>query len=163
MEYIKTTVNEKSDGQCIFCKMLAQDADDRNYILHRFPSCFLVMNLYPYTSGHLMVVPSRHTSDFQSISPEEHSEMGRVIALAQEILKECFSPHGFNIGMNLGRSAGAGVLDHLHYHVVPRWSGDANFMSSISETRVLSEGLSDSWSRLKTALESRLLEKSKVT
>jgi ATP adenylyltransferase len=160
MEYIKTTVNDKTDGQCIFCKMLEQGADDRNFVLHRFPSCFLVMNLYPYTSGHLMVVPLRHTSDFQSISPEEHREMGRVIALAQEILKECFSPHGYNIGMNLGRSAGAGIIDHLHYHIVPRWSGDANFMSSIGDTRVMSEGLSESWARLKTSLELRLKEKS---
>ena len=156
MEYIKTTVNEQTDGQCIFCKMLEQNADDRNFVLHRFDTCFLVMNLYPYTSGHLMVVPLRHTADFSSFTSSEHGEIGRVLALAQDILKDCFSPHGFNIGMNLGRSAGAGILDHLHYHVVPRWTGDANFMSAVGDTRVMSEGLSESWARLKAALDKRL-------
>jgi ATP adenylyltransferase len=156
MEYIKTTVKQNDDDGCVFCRMLEQRQDEEHLILHRFERVFLVMNLYPYTSGHLMVVPTRHTADYSSLSLEEHQDFGRTMALAQCILDECFSPHGFNIGMNLGRSAGAGILDHLHYHVVPRWSGDANFMTSVGETRVMSEALPDSWRRLKAALDKRL-------
>jgi ATP adenylyltransferase len=155
MEYIKTTVKDNHD-ECVFCKMLSDSDDRANLILHRFERCFLVMNLYPYTSGHLMVVPTRHTADFAGLSLEEHADFGRTLALAQSILTECFSPHGFNIGMNLGRSAGAGIQDHLHYHIVPRWSGDANFMTAVSETRVMSESLGDSWQRLRDALKDKL-------
>lgn len=156
MEYIKTTVQDNSGDACVFCEMLADPDDRKHLILHRFERCFLVMNLYPYTSGHLMVVPTRHTADFSGLTIEEHAEFGRTLALAQSILVECFSPHGFNIGMNLGRTAGAGIQDHLHYHIVPRWSGDANFMTAVGQTRVMSESLDDSWLRLKEALKKRL-------
>ncbi|RQV99991.1 HIT domain-containing protein [bacterium] len=156
MEYIKTTVQDNPDAACVFCEMLAASDDRKNLILHRFERCFLLMNLFPYTSGHLMVVPTRHTADFSSITLEEHADFGRTLALAQCILTECFAPHGFNIGMNLGRPAGAGIQDHLHYHIVPRWSGDANFMTAVGHTRVMSEGLDDSWQRLKEALKNRI-------
>ena len=156
MEYIRSTVKEPADTGCVFCAMLNEQDDVKNLILHRFPRCFLVLNLYPYTNGHLMVVPLRHTAEFASITPEEHTEMGDVLALAQKVIAECFTPHGFNIGMNLGRSAGAGVVGHLHYHIVPRWSGDSNFMSTVGHTRVMSESLPESYARLKIAIDKQL-------
>lgn len=152
MTYILETVKQDKPDGCIFCDMAAQSDDQRNLILWRGASCFLVMNLYPYNSGHMMAIPLRHTADFASLTPGEHAELGDALNLARQALELCFSPHGFNIGMNLGRAAGAGILDHLHYHIVPRWSGDSNFMSAVGETKVLSESLPESFSRLRKAI-----------
>ena len=150
MEYILSTVKEPEDG-CVFCKLLAENDDQRNLIIHRGRLAFIVMNLYPYNSGHLMVVPYRHTGDFASLNMEEHLELADLIRKAQFALTSALHPHGFNIGMNLGRASGAGIVDHLHYHVVPRWSGDSNFMSATAETKVMSESLPETWNRIRTA------------
>jgi ATP adenylyltransferase len=150
MPYIMSTVKEKDDG-CVFCTMLAKAEDEKNLILHRGRAAFVVMNLFPYNTGHLMVVPVRHTGDFGSLSADEHHELDELLARAQQALHECLNPHGYNIGMNLGRASGAGIADHLHYHIVPRWTGDSNFMSVVSDTKVISESLVDTWRRLKAA------------
>lgn len=152
MSYILETVKQEQVSGCVFCRMLAESDDVSNLILHRSPHSFVVMNLYPYNTGHLMVIPQRHTGDFGSITPEEHTDLGRLIEMSRQSIAECFTPHGYNIGMNIGRAAGAGILDHLHYHIVPRWNGDSNFMSAVGETKVLSESLSESYARLKQAM-----------
>ncbi|MCC6477018.1 HIT domain-containing protein [bacterium] len=153
MTYILETVKEDKQDGCVFCKMLEAKDDAKNLILFRGEKVFLVMNLFPYNTGHLMAIPYRHTGDFGSLSTEEHAELGQTVNLAKDALSECLAPHGFNIGMNIGRAAGAGILDHLHYHIVPRWSGDSNFMSAVAETKILSEALPDTYARLRRAIE----------
>lgn len=157
MSYISETIKQNQTEGCVFCRMIEAEDDERNLILLRGETCFIVMNLYPYNSGHLMVIPLRHVGDFGQLTEKEHLELGRMLDLARRALGECFTPHGFNIGMNIGRAAGAGILDHLHYHIVPRWNGDANFMSAVGETKVLSEALPDSYRRLRASL-SRFVE-----
>ncbi|MBU0507892.1 HIT domain-containing protein [bacterium] len=148
MAYIMTTVKQNDDG-CVFCQMLAEQDDERNLILRRLPHAFVVMNLFPYNTGHLMVVPTRHTGDFSSLSDDEHQSLVNLLKKSQVTLERCLSPHGFNLGMNLGRASGAGITDHLHYHIVPRWTGDSNFMPVLSDTKVISESLADTYRRLK--------------
>jgi ATP adenylyltransferase len=145
-----STVKQNDEG-CVFCRMLAEAEDERNLIIYRGGHAFVVMNLFPYNTGHLMVVPTRHTGDFASLAADEHLELDSLIARSHAALAKSLSPHGFNIGMNLGRASGAGIVDHLHYHIVPRWSGDANFMSVVADTKVISESLIDTWRRLKAA------------
>lgn len=152
MTYIMSTVKEPDDG-CVFCRMLAEANDEHHLILRRGTCSFVVMNLYPYNTGHLMVVPFKHTGDFSSLSEAEHLELANQMALAQHVLRECLSPHGFNIGMNLGRVSGAGIADHLHYHIVPRWNGDSNFMPVVADTKVISESLQETWRRLKAVYD----------
>jgi ATP adenylyltransferase len=147
MPYIMSTV--KPDEGCVFCTMLAQAEDERNLILHRGERAFVLLNLFPYNNGHLMVVPLRHTGDYNSLTADEHIELTALLARAQRALAATMSPHGFNIGMNLGRTSGAGIVDHLHYHIVPRWNGDNNFMSVVADTKVISESLADTYRRLK--------------
>lgn len=153
MSYILETVKQEQPEGCVFCRMVEESKDVDNLILIRGKHSFIVMNLFPYNSGHLMVVPKRHTGDFGLLSPDEHVEMGKLIEISRKALAECFTPHGYNIGMNIGRAAGAGILDHLHYHVVPRWNGDSNFMSAVGETKVLSESLPESYARLKKVID----------
>ena len=152
MAYIMSTVKDQDEG-CVFCRMLAENDDARNLILCRGAHAFVVMNLFPYNAGHLMVVTLRHTGEFSSLSPAEHLELANLMALSQDALRESLSPHGYNLGMNLGRVSGAGILDHLHYHVVPRWNGDSNFMSVLADTKVISESLHDTYGRLKAAFD----------
>ncbi|NLP10282.1 HIT domain-containing protein [bacterium] len=145
MEYI---LQEKPSG-CIFCDKPQQNRDRENLILHRGAGCFVIMNFYPYNNGHLMVVPYRHLSDLAALTAAEQSEMMTLLARCTTVLTQQMKPHGFNIGMNLGRTAGAGIDDHLHFHIVPRWNGDTNFMPVTGHTKVLSQGLLESWDLLK--------------
>ncbi len=145
MEYI---LGEKEKG-CIFCTRLQLQDDQKNLILYRGEHNFIIMNKYPYNNGHLMVVPNRHTADFESLTEHESLEMMNLIAKSLRVLKETIRPHGFNIGINLGEIAGAGIDDHLHFHIVPRWAADTNFMPVVAETKVISEALAQTWERLK--------------
>ncbi|OPZ67371.1 MAG: AP-4-A phosphorylase [bacterium ADurb.Bin478] len=145
MEYI---LQEKPSG-CIFCDKPKQDRDRENLILHRGAGCFVIMNFYPYNNGHLMIVPYRHIADLAALTAAEQSEMMTLLGRCTTILTQQMRPHGFNIGMNLGRTAGAGIDDHLHFHIVPRWNGDTNFMPVTGHTKVLSQGLQESWDSLK--------------
>ena len=151
MEYILSTVKKPDAAGCVFCKMLAESSDEQNLILWRGQTAFVVMNKFPYNSGHLMVVPNRHTGEFASLTADEHLELAGLISRSKDALAKAVHPHGFNIGMNIGRASGAGIVDHLHYHIVPRWSGDSNFMSTTADTKVMSESLPDTWKRLKSA------------
>ncbi len=136
------------DTGCVFCR--ARDGNDKDFlILHRGDLNFIILNLYPYTSGHLMIVPYEHTDSLAVTSSGTTTEMMEMAKRAQTALEAEYHPDGFNIGMNLGRSAGAGVADHIHLHVVPRWTGDANFVSIVGETRVLPEDLATTYEKLK--------------
>jgi len=141
-----------TDSACIFCDAHARPGN-HDLILIRGRATFVILNLYPYNSGHLMVVPARHVATLAQTTAEEQAELMRFTRHAEIALTEVYTPQGLNIGVNLGRPAGAGVLDHLHVHVVPRWNGDTNFMSVIGETRVLPEDLSETAKRLRPVFE----------
>ncbi len=138
---------------CIFCEKPKEQCDKDNLIVARFENCFVIMNAFPYNNGHLMVVPYRHVPSLSDLKDDELSELMKVTQIAEGVLREALKPHGFNIGMNLGRCAGAGIEDHIHIHIVPRWNGDTNFMPVIGETKVLPELLSQTYEKLKPLFE----------
>jgi ATP adenylyltransferase len=138
---------DKTD-ECVFCRINREQKDAENFVVHRARLNFIVLNLFPYTSGHLMIVPYEHKASLVDFDTETTTEMLELAKRSQLALEAEYHPDGFNIGMNLGRSAGAGVADHLHLHVVPRWSGDANFVSIVGETRVMPEDLATTLARL---------------
>jgi ATP adenylyltransferase len=148
MEYIRSA---KKDG-CIFCEML--ETEDREaLILHRGRHAFMVLNRYPYNNGHFMSVPYRHIATLEALSQEELTEVMGLVTLGLTVLRRAWSPEGFNLGANIGRVAGAGVKDHVHMHVVPRWAGDTNFMPLFSDTRVIPQMLDETYDELKAILE----------
>ncbi len=139
------------DDRCIFCD--AQTAgDEKARIVLRGELNFIILNAFPYTSGHVMIVPYEHVADLMDCKPEALAEMMRLAQRVERALKAEYKPEGFNLGMNLGRSAGAGVTGHLHLHVLPRWSGDANFMTTVGETRVVPEDLDTTYQKLRRGL-----------
>jgi len=135
------------DG-CIFCDLPKQKKSVKNLVLHKGKKAFVMLNRYPYSNGHLMVVPFRHVADFGKINQQEHQELGSLMGRSITALKKGLHVDGINIGMNLGKVAGAGIDDHVHYHVVPRWLGDSNFMPVIGKARVVPESLKDTYKRL---------------
>ncbi len=139
---------------CIFCDKASSTLDEENLVLFRGNHCYVILNLYPYTNGHLMIVPYEHVDSLAAASPEASAEMMNLARLAETALRTVYQPGGINIGMNLGECAGAGVAGHIHLHVLPRWFGDANFISVIGETRVLLEELPVTWQRLRDAFAS---------
>lgn len=153
LEYIlQAKKKEKSSTRkksCVFCEVQKGRPNQKNLVLYRGKHSYVVMNKYPYTNGHLMVIPNRHTCDFSALTQEEHLEMGVLKSISVAILKSVFHPEGFNIGMNLGEAAGAGIAEHLHYHIVPRWVGDHNFMPVLGEVRIMLEHLKKTYARLK--------------
>ena len=137
---------------CVFCAALQEaenDADAASLVVFRGATCFVILNLFPYNNGHLMVVPNRHVASLAETSAEERSELMELTRVAEAALAEAYQPHGLNMGINLGKPAGAGVLGHLHMHVVPRWNGDTNFMTVVGQTRVLPEELPDTAAKLR--------------
>jgi ATP adenylyltransferase len=146
MKYIKGMSNP--DEGCIFCTKPKQSDDKNNLILFRGKSSFIILNAFPYSNGHLLIVPFMHTSDLDMLDESVSAELWKHIVLCKNVLKKAYNPDGFNIGINLGRPAGAGIDQHVHIHVVPRWSGDTNFMPVLGETRVISEGLGDTYDSL---------------
>jgi ATP adenylyltransferase len=135
MEYIDSA--REGEGGCIFCDLPAEGDDERNYILTRSDKAFVILNKFPYNSGHLMIAPFRHVGEVELLEDEEALDLYHLLQHSLKALKEAMKPDGFNIGMNLGLVAGAGIPDHLHWHVVPRWNGDTNFMPVVSKTKVL--------------------------
>lgn len=162
-DYIaKATADELVDGQngvtpddgqrCVFCRILASGlGDDKTHIVFSDEHVIAILNAYPYTSGHLMVMPRRHTATLSALSESEHSALWSRVTQATEAVTRAYKPEGMNVGANLGRAAGAGIPGHLHVHVVPRWNGDTNFMTSIAEARVVPEALDVTWRRLREA------------
>jgi ATP adenylyltransferase len=150
--YIKGESGEKSGtgDSCIFCTLRDRAEDDaQNFVVHRARHNYVVLNVYPYISGHLLVVPYDHAADLDAVAKETSDELMDLAKRAQAVLRDAYRPHGFNLGMNLGRSAGAGVADHIHLHVMPRWTGDSNFMTTVGETRVIPEDLPITYGKLK--------------
>ena len=137
---------------CVFCTAL-DDEDAAPLVLFRGATCFVILNLFPYNNGHLMVVPNRHVATLADTTPDERTELVELTRLAEIALIEAYAPHGMNMGINLGKPAGAGVPGHLHMHVVPRWSGDTNFMTVVGETRVLPEELPVTGDKLRPLFE----------
>ncbi|MFB3884310.1 MAG: HIT domain-containing protein [Thermodesulfobacteriota bacterium] len=148
MDYI---LKEKREG-CIFCEKPRENKDKKNLILFRGEDAFVIMNKFPYNSGHLMVVPRRHCVDLVQLDDREIHELARLLRASSRILRECLHPHGFNIGMNIGKVGGAGE-EHIHFHVVPRWEGDINFMPVLSETKVIPEYLGKTYDKLHAAFK----------
>jgi ATP adenylyltransferase len=144
------TDNARSNG-CVFCD--AQRNEQSSLIVFRGRTCFVILNLYPYNNGHLMVIPNRHVATLAGATGEELGELIELTRRAEIALGEAYAPHGLNMGINVGKPAGAGVLDHVHMHIVPRWNGDTNFMTVVGETRVLPEELEVSAARLKPIFE----------
>jgi len=133
---------------CVFCEAQASPGADA-LVVHRGRDCYVILNLYPYNSGHLMVVPARHVATLSATTHEERCELMDLTRLAEQALTEAYKPQGLNVGMNLGRSAGAGIVDHIHVHVVPRWHGDTNFMTIVGDVRVLPEDIGETARRLR--------------
>lgn len=141
-QYIESFKSDGKNEGCIFCKAINEDLnDDNSLVIHKGELSFITLNLYPYNSGHLMVIPYRHLSNFTELNEKELSELMQLVQLSMKALEEVVKPHGFNVGMNLGKAAGAGIHQHLHIHVLPRWTGDTNFMPAIGEVKIISQDL----------------------
>lgn len=137
-------------NDCVFCSILANSAsDEEKYILHRAEFNFVILNIYPYISGHLMIVPYAHLADLDRAEKRITDELMDLTKRCQTALREAYNPNGFNLGMNFGKAAGAGVAEHFHMHILPRWIGDANFMTSVGETRTIPENLQTTYEKLK--------------
>jgi ATP adenylyltransferase len=147
LEYIASA--DEQDG-CIFCAAL-EAPDEESLVVHRGELAFSLLNRFPYASGHFMVAPTRHVGDFADLTPDEAAEIHRLATAGLTALGSVYSPQGFNLGWNLGRVAGAGVLDHVHLHVVPRWAGDTNFMPVLADVKVIPEHLTETRSRIAAA------------
>jgi ATP adenylyltransferase len=146
--YQYVSKENKPDG-CIFCALPREERDEQNLIVYRGQSNYIILNRYPYTTGHLMVVPYHHTNSLQGIDEATAMELFSLVRTAEGKLRSIYRPNGMNLGMNLGEAAGAGIAEHIHMHVLPRWIGDSNFMTVIGETRILPEDLAETYRRLK--------------
>jgi ATP adenylyltransferase len=146
MNYI---MNNDPNVECVFCKALQQADSEENLVFFRGLNTFLILNRYPYTSGHIMVVPNQHVPSLEDLTLPGRSEMMEQATQVLRVLRDLYHPDGFNMGINLGEAAGAGIACHVHLHVVPRWAGDTNFMSSVARTRVLPEDIGDSYERIR--------------
>jgi ATP adenylyltransferase len=154
MAYIKRATSKRGRREpCLFCTKGRARPSARSLVLAAGPRAVVMLNLYPYNVGHVMVAPKRHVRSFGSLTAEEAVELNDWLARVEGALRRVYRPHGYNVGLNLGRAAGAGVLGHLHWHVVPRWNGDTNYMTVTGRTKVLPESLDRTYRRLKEALE----------
>ncbi len=149
MEYVE---NNKEDG-CVFCNAQEREDSAENLIAYRGKFSYVILNRYPYTSGHLMVNPFEHKANLEDLDSDTRAEMMELTTRCITVLRSVYKPQGFNIGVNVGEAAGAGVVGHIHIHIVPRWQGDTNFMSSVGETRVLPEALEVTYQRVKEAFD----------
>ncbi len=145
-DYIQTA---KTPG-CIFCNAINQP-DSEALVIYRAQHSYVILNRYPYTNGHLMVVPYLHMDTIEMLDPDIRAEMMELVSKAMLILREVYQPHGFNLGGNIGSAAGAGIAEHVHLHVLPRWNGDTNFMTAVGNTRILPETIEDTWQRIHDA------------
>ncbi len=152
--YIYSTGEKKVSGKgSLFTRLYQQENDEENLILWRGERVFVMMNLYPYNSGHVMIVPVREVANYEDLTEEEQTELSLTLARVIQWLKKALKPEGFNVGMNIGKVSGAGIPEHLHIHVVPRWAGDTNFMPTTCETKVISEALKDTYYRIRAVIQ----------
>ncbi len=155
INYVRN-IESLRDEQCIFCSRPAQDDDAQSLILYRGDTTYIIMNLYPYNTGHVMVTPYRHVGELEMLEEGELKELMDLTSLAIRAIKKDMSPQGFNLGINLGKAAGAGFDEHVHMHIVPRWQGDTNFMPVVGDSKVMPETIADTYERLRKSLESLL-------
>jgi ATP adenylyltransferase len=146
--------SKKDDSQCIFCYAAAAGDDERTLVVYRAELNFIMLNRYPYTNGHLMIAPYLHASRLQGLSEPATAEMMKLARLSEAVLESVYKPHGLNMGLNLGEAAGAGIEQHLHLHALPRWKGDANFMTSVGNTRIIPEALDETYRKLRAGFKS---------
>ena len=151
MKYIE---NSEQEEGCVFCNAQTKEDSEANLIAFRGQRAFVILNLYPYTSGHLMVIPIEHIATFEELTSATRAEMIELTSQCMSVLRKTYNPQGFNMGANIGEAAGAGVPGHVHIHIVPRWGGDTNFMSSLGETRVLPESIEDTYKRVREGFSS---------
>lgn len=152
--YIQSFKQKSDEEQCVFCAAPRLDIlDDESLVVYKSKLCYVMLNLYPYNSGHLLIIPYRHMSDLEDITEEEFSEITKLLTLSKKILTKTMKPHGFNIGANIGKAAGAGIDQHIHFHIVPRWNGDTNFMPTLGEVKVISQDLLETKRELIKAFE----------
>jgi ATP adenylyltransferase len=149
--YAYVSSAEKASG-CVFCFAVNADDDEKVRIVHRGQHCFIILNTYPYTPGHVMIVPYAHLDELRKLPPEAAHEMTELSQRMESVLRDLYHPDGINLGMNIGKAAGAGIAGHIHMHVLPRWVADANFLSVVAETRVLPETLEETWKRIREGL-----------
>lgn len=149
----------EKENTCIFCLAQDQKSDEKHLIVYRSTLCFVIMNMYPYNNGHLMVVPQRHIKELSELRQEELGDLFSTVALSERVIKKVYRPEGLNVGINLGKAAGAGVESHLHVHILPRWLGDANFMTTVGATRVIPESFERAYTVLKEQFDNEAKEK----
>jgi ATP adenylyltransferase len=152
--YIQSFRSKNKSHECLFCRLQKEKNDKKNLVVWRGTTCFVVMNRFPYNSGHVLIVPYRHTKDFTKLSDIEHREIMQTAKRCFEALKAMSNPQGFNFGSNIGTVGGAGIANHIHFHIVPRWNGDTNFMPVVGKTKVISEYLNKTWKLLRKELKS---------
>jgi ATP adenylyltransferase len=152
-QYIQSIGSDNGPAGCVFCEAIASGDDDERYLVKRHARCVTLLNLYPYNSGHLLIVPHQHTDSYLSLDAAEYAEMTDLIRAWIRVLGDVMHPQGFNIGSNVGRVAGAGIDQHIHMHIVPRWNGDMNFMPVIGDTKVISESMHDSMIKLRARFD----------
>jgi len=145
---MKFVQSQEANSTCVFCKVQAQVSDKENLIVFRGQKGFVILNRYPYTSGHLLVVANAHEPSIEDLDVETRSEMMELATTSMRVIRKVYQPDAFNLGANIGEAAGAGIASHVHLHVVPRWGGDTNFMSALAETRVLPEDLNETYRRI---------------
>ncbi len=148
-----TKVNKNQHKGCVFCAIVRSKTDARNYVFLRGKYIYAVLNIYPYSNGHCLIVPNRHVNDLSKMGKEELAEMMDILLQTKKLLQTALTPHGFNIGFNLGRIAGAGIPGHVHMHIVPRWKGDHNFMPITAQTKVISQSLDGIYKSIKKAAQ----------
>jgi ATP adenylyltransferase len=147
--YITGAKQDPFDGPCLFCSRLKETDDKKSLVVYRGKHSFMILNAYPYTNGHVMIVPNAHVDELQKLSADAAAEIMHLAQRMERVLRELYKPDGLNVGMNIGHAAGAGIAGHIHMHVLPRWVADANFMSVVGETRMLPETLDVTWERIK--------------
>lgn len=154
-KYIASFSEKNTEGDCVFCRAEREHKDAKHLVIVRKRHCMVLMNLYPYNSGHLMIVPYTHTSWFGDLSKETYTEVMATASEMMEALSKVMSPHGFNFGANLGRVAGAGIDQHVHFHIVPRWNGDTNFMPVLADVKMVSEDMKQTYRRLRKVAQKK--------
>lgn len=153
LDSLRLPEEDDSSESTLFSRLARSNRDEENLIVYRGEHVFVVMNLYPYNNGHLLIVPYREIQNYTDLTPVERIELNEVLGRCMEWLNEALGPDGFNVGMNIGKAAGAGIPEHLHMHVVPRWSGDTNFMPTVADVKVVPESMRDTYRKLKRAVD----------
>jgi len=151
--YVEKPTTGAAGAECIFVDLPSQNDDRANLLLYRGKTAFVMLNAFPYTNGHLMVAPYKHVADIGGLDDAELLEINQLVAKAVKWITEAYKPDGFNVGINLGRAGGAGIPTHIHWHIVPRWNGDTNFMTTVGDVRVLPQSLADSYDSLKAVVD----------